>query len=222
MWHEQAIIEWSLLLLAATVWSFAHLPLGLSARNTMVLSPGCEGCARCSFHKKNLLLVWFIVKRRGCCCNLSVGVAVYMRFTTNGMCTKNNTHIYVAQTSNNRVISLGSPLLLAVTVQGFAHMPFGFSNRNKIVLWSGCEKSCQMQPTQVRSVRFVEKRRDVASILACVEVWFNFSYPQCINQCFCPSLASLQWIVVAFQLIALSVDFCCLQYVVYAFYKASV
>ena len=63
IWHEQAIIEWSwrvisgdtnhvndwtwqlayaksdrgvwsLLLLAATVWSFAHLPLGLSVRNS--------------------------------------------------------------------------------------------------------------------------------------------------------------------------------------------
>ena len=43
MWREQAIIQWSdlvrwsLLLLAATVWSFAHLPLGLSDRNTMIV-----------------------------------------------------------------------------------------------------------------------------------------------------------------------------------------
>ena len=34
------------------------------------------------------------------------GVALNARFTTNGMCTKNNTHIYVARTSNNIVISL--------------------------------------------------------------------------------------------------------------------
>jgi len=34
MWQEQAITEWSLLLLAAAVWSFAHLPNGLSACNT--------------------------------------------------------------------------------------------------------------------------------------------------------------------------------------------
>jgi len=37
MWHKQAIIEWSwhviLLLLAATVWSFAHMPLGISDSN---------------------------------------------------------------------------------------------------------------------------------------------------------------------------------------------
>jgi len=33
------------------------------------------------------------------CCNLSVGVALNVRFTTNGMCAKNNTHTYVARTS---------------------------------------------------------------------------------------------------------------------------
>jgi len=38
------------------------------------------------------------------CCNLSVGVSLNVRFTTNGMCAKNNTHIYVTRTSNNRVI----------------------------------------------------------------------------------------------------------------------
>jgi len=34
MWRDQAIIEWSLLLLAATVRSFAHMPLGISDRNS--------------------------------------------------------------------------------------------------------------------------------------------------------------------------------------------
>ena len=40
---------------------------------------------------------------RDCCCNLLglVGVALNVRFTTNGMCAKNNIHIYVAWTSNN-------------------------------------------------------------------------------------------------------------------------
>ena len=38
------------------------------------------------------------------CCNLSTAVALNVRFTMNGMCTKNNTHIYVARTRNNRVI----------------------------------------------------------------------------------------------------------------------
>jgi len=49
-----------------------------------------------------------VVKRRGCCCNLSVGVALHVRVTTNGMGAKNYTHIYVARTSNNRVISSGN------------------------------------------------------------------------------------------------------------------
>jgi len=39
------------------------------------------------------------------CCTLSVGVVVHVLFTTNGMGAKNNTHTYVARTSNNRVIS---------------------------------------------------------------------------------------------------------------------
>jgi len=92
------------LLLAATVWNFAHLPLGLSDCNKMVLWPGCEGCARCNLHKKNVWSVRFVVKRWGCCCNLSVGVVLNAQFTGNRMCAKNNTHIYVAWTANNRVI----------------------------------------------------------------------------------------------------------------------
>jgi len=51
--------------------------------------------------------VLFIAKRRGCCCNLSVGVTLKMWLTTNGMCARSNTQIYVTRTSNNRVISLG-------------------------------------------------------------------------------------------------------------------
>jgi len=35
------------------------------------------------------------------CCNLSADVALNVRFTTNEMCAKNNTHIYVVRTSNN-------------------------------------------------------------------------------------------------------------------------
>ena len=43
--------------------------------------------------------------------------------------------------------------------------------------------------------------------LSCVEVWSGFSHPQCIKQCSCPPLASVQWIPVAFQLFAYSVSF---------------
>jgi len=61
-----------------------------SSRNKMVLWPGCEGCALWSL-QKNVRSVRFIVKKRGCCCNHSVGVALHVWFTTNGMCAKNNT-----------------------------------------------------------------------------------------------------------------------------------
>ena len=73
----------------------------------MVLWPGCEGRAEISLHTKNVRSVRFVVKRRGCCCNPSGGVALIVWFTTNGMCVKNNTIMYVERTSNNRVISLG-------------------------------------------------------------------------------------------------------------------
>jgi len=36
------------------------------------------------------------------CCNLSVGVALIVWFTTNGTCVKNNIIIYVARASNSR------------------------------------------------------------------------------------------------------------------------
>ena len=48
-----------------------------------------EGCAMCSLRKKNVRSVRFVVKRRGCCCNLYGGVALNMWFIMNGMCTKN-------------------------------------------------------------------------------------------------------------------------------------
>jgi len=57
--------------------------------------------------QKNVRAVRFVVKRRGCCCNLSVDVALNVRFTMKRMCAKNKTHIHVAQKSNNRVISSG-------------------------------------------------------------------------------------------------------------------
>ena len=49
------------------------------------------------------------VMRTVSCGNVSVGVALNVRFTTNGMCAKNNTHVYEARTSNNRVIMACDP-----------------------------------------------------------------------------------------------------------------
>ena len=79
MQHKQAIVREIAThdlycCLPAAVQSFAHMPLGISDRNKMVLWPGCGGRAKFSLHTKNMQLVWFVVKRRGWCCNLSVGV----------------------------------------------------------------------------------------------------------------------------------------------------
>jgi len=134
MWHEQAIIEWSWhvisIVLAATLWSFAQMPLGLSDRNKMVLWSGCEGRAKCSLHKKNVRSVRFVVKRRGCCCNLSVGIALNVWFSTNGMCTKNNTHIYVARTSNKRVILSGDLYYCLLPMWSFLHLQLRLHNHS--------------------------------------------------------------------------------------------
>ena len=94
------------------------------------------------------------------CYNISVGIALNVQFTANKMCAKNNTHIYVARTSNNRVLPmewswwatsndpreaskqlivltmvttkviLWSLLLLVATVWSFAHLLLGLSDRN--------------------------------------------------------------------------------------------
>jgi len=53
---------------------------------------------------KSIGVVGMNEHRQCYCCNLSGGV---VWFTTNGMCVKNNTIMYVARTSNNRVISSG-------------------------------------------------------------------------------------------------------------------
>jgi len=65
--------------------------LGFSDSNKMVLWPGYEGHAVWSLHKKNVLSMRFVVKRRGCCYNHSAGIALNARFTMNGMCVKSNT-----------------------------------------------------------------------------------------------------------------------------------
>jgi len=100
--REERLRAWSLFLLAAMVRSFAHMLLGISDRNNMVLWPGWGGRAEFSLNKKNVRSVWFVVKRRGCCCNLSGGVALIVWFITNGMCVKNNTIIYVERASNTK------------------------------------------------------------------------------------------------------------------------
>ena len=63
--NNRVIMACELLLLAATVQSIAHMPLGISDHNIMVLWPGCEGCAEFNVHTKNVQSVRFVVKKEG-------------------------------------------------------------------------------------------------------------------------------------------------------------
>ena len=59
--------------------------------------------------------------------------------------------------------------------------------------------------------------------MLCVQAWSDFSQPQCINQCSCPSLASLQCIATAFRMSVFSVSFIpiyCLQYLFFLMLSA--
>ena len=105
--------------------------LGISDRNKMVLWPGCGGRAEFSRHTKNVRSVRFVVKRRGCCYNLSCVIVLIVWFTTNGMCAKNKN---VCMWCEQAIIEW-SLLLLAATVRSLVHMPLGISDRNT---WNSC------------------------------------------------------------------------------------
>ena len=70
------------------------------------------------------------LKMRGYCCNLSIGVALIVWFTTNGMCTKNN-NIYMwceqAMIEYRSVITL---FIIIACCEAFAYMPLGLSDHN--------------------------------------------------------------------------------------------
>jgi len=100
IWRKQAIIQWSWHVISIVVCCHIVKLCALAAQvsdcNKMVLWLECEGCAKVQTSQKECAMVQFIVKRKGCCCNISVGIVLNVQFTMNGMCTKNNTHIYVA------------------------------------------------------------------------------------------------------------------------------
>ena len=80
------------------------LPLGISDRNKMVLWQGCGGCTEFSLHTKNVRSVWFVVKRRGCCCKPLRWCCVDCMIHHERDVRYEQKYIYVARTSNNRVI----------------------------------------------------------------------------------------------------------------------
>jgi len=97
----------SLLSIAATVWSFANLLLGLSNRNKVVLWPQDVKVVLGEPSQKERAIGAVHYKKEGMllqplswCC---FGSAIHHERDVR----KSNTQIYVTQTSSNRVISSG-------------------------------------------------------------------------------------------------------------------
>jgi len=102
---------WSLLLLAATVWSFVCVPLVLFDCNKVVLWPGCKGNARCNLHRKCAI--------SAVCCK------------EEGMLLQPLSQCWMwslaeAKSDHN----LWSLMLLAATLWSFACSPLVFSDHN--------------------------------------------------------------------------------------------
>jgi len=53
--------------------------------------------------------------------------------------------------------------MLVATMWSFAHLPPGRTDRNKMVLWPGCEgrARCNLHKKNVRSVRFDAKKEEM-------------------------------------------------------------
>jgi len=93
--------------------------------------PSARSRRQQNFPDKEVKAILQIRRISSQCCSLLVGVVLNARFTTNGMCAKNNTYIDVAWTSNKYSdCGVWSLLLLAATVWSFAHMPLELSDRN--------------------------------------------------------------------------------------------
>ena len=89
---------------SATVRSFAHMPLGLSVRNKMVLWPGCEGRAVWKPSPKERVIGAVRCKKEGTllqtlCWHCAECVFHHIRNVY-----EEQHHIYVAWTSNNRAV----------------------------------------------------------------------------------------------------------------------
>ena len=96
VWREQAIIEWSRRVISIVAcWRgaklCAHAAQDFRSHQNGAMTRMWRSCQVQPSHKEIARSVQFVVKRRGCCCNLSGGVALIVWFTMNGMCVKNNT-----------------------------------------------------------------------------------------------------------------------------------
>jgi len=128
--NERDCAASSLLLLAATVWSFAHMPFRISDRNKMVLWPGCGADARFSLHTKEHAIGVVRCKKEGMllqplrwrCDDCVIHHKRDVR--------KELHYICMARARKKRDCNAWSPLLLAATVRSFGHMPLRISDCN--------------------------------------------------------------------------------------------
>jgi len=95
MWREQAIIEWSwhvnsIVACCHSAKLCAHAARDFRSQQNGAVTRMWRSCQGQPSHKERAIGA-VVVKRRGCCCNLSGGVALNVWFATNGMCVKNNT-----------------------------------------------------------------------------------------------------------------------------------
>jgi len=120
MWRKQAIIEWSwhvnsIVACCHSAKLCAHAARDFWSQQNGAVTRMWRSCQGQPSHKERAIGA-VVVKRRGCCCNLSGGdvvarrgwccnlsggVALNVWFATNGMWVKNNTihTVYVARTS---------------------------------------------------------------------------------------------------------------------------
>jgi len=106
-----------------------------------------------------------ISKRLAQLSNHSVSVVFNARFATNGMYVKNNTDIYVSQTSKNRMSTTWDLYCCLLPVWSFAYFPPGLSNHNKVVLWPGCEGAarCNLHKRMCDRCSSLQKGGDVVA-----------------------------------------------------------
>jgi len=165
-WHEQAIIEWSRCVNSIVACCHSAKLCAHAARAFRSQQNGAvtrmQGRVGFSLHTKNVRSMRFVVKRRGSCYNHSAGVALKCAVHHERDVGEEQYHIYVAWTSNNRVIA-------------------------------ACELYCYLLP-QCEALHSCNSGFPIATILTTskmfVVMWFHRFVWQCI---FCHQWQKVYW-----------------------------
>jgi len=145
MWREQAILEWSWHLNSIVACCHNAKLCAYAARDFQSQQNGAvsrmwRSCGVQPSHKERAIGAVRCKKEgmllqplRWCCVDCVIHHERDVREE------QHHTYIYVARTSNNRVIMAWTLLLLAATVRSFAHMPLGISDGNTSPkkIWGG-------------------------------------------------------------------------------------